>query len=162
MRYRATADKAPNSTRKAAAIGRRSLGEPMLQAGNEMMPANRARPKSIAEYIRRSPKKAQKKLREMRACIRAAAPGAKQSLKWGMPAFSYGRILLTFAVFEHHISFYPTPSAVRAFAKDLSRLVTASASIQCPLEEPLPLSLIGKITRFRVREYLEEDKRWRT
>lgn len=59
------------------------------------------------------------KLREMRACLRKAAPGARESLKWGVPAFSCQRILFTFAAFKHHIGFYPTPSAVKAFARDL-------------------------------------------
>ena len=126
------------------------------------MTSKKARPESITEYIDSAPKEAQKKLREMRACIHAAAPGAKESLKWGMPAFSYQRILVTFAAFKHHIGFYPTASAVKAFAKDLSRFVTADASIQFPLEKPLPLSLIRKITAFRVRESIEEDKKWRT
>ena len=126
------------------------------------MTSKTARPKSITVYINAAPKEARKRLREMRACIRAAAPGAKESLKWGMPAFSYKRILLTFAAFKHHIGFYPTPSAVKAFAKDLSEFVTADASIQFPLEKPLPLPLIRKITEFRVRESVEEDKKWRT
>jgi uncharacterized protein YdhG (YjbR/CyaY superfamily) len=126
------------------------------------MSPEKARPKSITEYINAAPKGARKKLREMRACIRASAPGAKESLKWGMPAFSHQRILVTFAAFQHHIGFYPTPSAVRAFAKDLSKFVTADASIQFPLEKPLPLALIRKITAFRVRESIEEDGRWRT
>jgi uncharacterized protein YdhG (YjbR/CyaY superfamily) len=78
-----------------------------------------------------------------------------------MPAFSYHRILVTFAAFKHHIGFYPTPSAVKAFAKDLSKFPTADASIQFPLEKPLPLTLIRKITEFRVRESTEEDKKWR-
>jgi uncharacterized protein YdhG (YjbR/CyaY superfamily) len=98
----------------------------------------------------------------MRACIRKAAPGAKESLKWGMPAFSYGRILVTFALHKSHIGFYPTPSAVSAFAKELSKFVTAKGSIQFPLEKPLPLPLIRKITEFRVRESLEHDGKWRT
>ena len=126
------------------------------------MTSRKARSENITEYINAAPRKSRKKLREMRACIRAAAPGAKESLKWGMPAFSYQRILVTFAAFQHHIGFYPTPSAVKAFAKDLSKFVTADASIQFPLEKPLPLSLIRKITRFRVRESIEEDKKWRT
>ncbi len=120
------------------------------------------RPKSIDEYIEAAPKETQKKLREMRACIRKAAPGAKESLKWGMPAFSYDRILVTFAAFKQHIGFYPTPSAVKAFAKEISNYKTASASIQFPLDKPLPLALIRKMTMFRVRESLEEDKKWRT
>jgi uncharacterized protein YdhG (YjbR/CyaY superfamily) len=126
------------------------------------MTPTKARPKSITEYIHAAPKEAQKKLREMRACIRAAAPGATEGLKWGMPAFSFDRILVTFAAFRHHISFCPTPSAVQAFAKELAKFKTASASIQFPLEKPLPLSLIRKITAFRVRESLKEDKKWRT
>jgi uncharacterized protein YdhG (YjbR/CyaY superfamily) len=126
------------------------------------MTPEKARPKSISEYINAAPKDARKKLREMRACIRAAAPGANESLKWGMPAFSYRRILVTFAAFKHHIGFYPTPSAVRAFADDLSKFATAKGSIQFPLENPLPLSLIRKITAFRVRESIEKDGKWRT
>jgi uncharacterized protein YdhG (YjbR/CyaY superfamily) len=126
------------------------------------MAPKKARPKSIAEYINAAPKEARKKLREMRVCIRKAAPGSKESLKWGMPAFSYRRILVTFAGFEHHIGFYPTPSAVTAFANDLSKFATAKGSIQFPLDKPLPLPLIRKITAFRVRESVEQDKKWRT
>jgi uncharacterized protein YdhG (YjbR/CyaY superfamily) len=126
------------------------------------MTPKKARPKSIAEYIHAAPKEARKKLREMRACIRKSAPEAKESLRWGMPAFSYRRILVTFAAFKHHIGFYPTPSAVRAFAKELSKFATATGSIQFPLDKPLPLPLIRKITAFRVRESIEQDKKWRT
>src|SRR5512145_2855065 len=92
------------------------------------MASKKARPKNITEYINAAPKEAQEKLREMLACIREAAPGAEESLKWGKPALSYRRILVMFAAFKHHIGFYPTPSAVRAFARDLSDLVTASSS----------------------------------
>ena len=119
-------------------------------------------PKSVAEYINAAPKGARQKLRELRACIRVSAPGATEGLKWGMPAFSYHRILVTFAAFKHHIGFYPTPSAVKAFAKDLTKFATAKGSIQFPLEKPLPLPLIRKITAFRVRESLAKDGKWRT
>ena len=122
----------------------------------------KTRPKTIDEYIQAAPKEAQKKLREMHACIRAAAPGAKEGLKWGMPAFSYRRILVTFAAFKNHIGFYPTSSAVTAFAKDLSKFSTARGSIQFPLVKPLPLSLVRKITAFRVKENVKQDKKWRT
>jgi uncharacterized protein YdhG (YjbR/CyaY superfamily) len=126
------------------------------------MTAKKARPKTVTEYINAAPKEARKKLREMRACIRTSAPGAEEGLKWGMPAFSYKRILVTFAAFKHHIGFYPTPSAVKAFARDLSKFATASGSIQFPLEKPLPLPLIRKVTAFRVRESIEKDGKWRT
>ena len=126
------------------------------------MACKKTRPANITEYINAAPKPAQKKLRELRACIRKAAPGAKEGLKWGMPAFSGGRILVTFAAFKQHIGFYPTPSVVRAFAKELSQYVTANTAIQFPLEKPLPLPLIRKITAFRLRESVEQDKKWKT
>jgi uncharacterized protein YdhG (YjbR/CyaY superfamily) len=126
------------------------------------MSPSTAKPRNISEYIHAAPKSVQKKLREMHKCIRAAAPGAKESLKWGMPAFSYTRILVTFKAFKNHIGFYPTPSAVTAFQNHLVKYKTASASIQFPLDQPLPLTLIGNITSFRVQESIREDKKWRT
>lgn len=126
------------------------------------MISKKAKPETIDEYIKTSHREAREKLRQIHACIRVAAPGATESLKWGMPAFSYKRILVTFAVFKHHIGFYPTPSAVKAFEKSLSKFKTAKGSIQFPLDKPLPLSLIRKITQFRVRESREADAKWKT
>jgi uncharacterized protein YdhG (YjbR/CyaY superfamily) len=123
---------------------------------------SKVKPENIEEYIQAAPVEARKKLRQMHACITQAAPGAKESLKWGMPAYSYERILVTFAVFRHHIGFYPTPSAVKAFAKSISKFKTAKGSIQFPLDQPLPLSLISKITTFRVRESLKGDIKWKS
>jgi uncharacterized protein YdhG (YjbR/CyaY superfamily) len=126
------------------------------------MITNKIRPQTISEYIEAAPKEAQNRLQEMRKCIGAAAPGAKEGIKWSMPAFSYRTILVMFAAFKKHIGFYPTPSATKAFAKDLSKFVTGPGSIQFPLDKPLPLSLIRKITKFRVKESVEQNKNWRT
>jgi uncharacterized protein YdhG (YjbR/CyaY superfamily) len=126
------------------------------------MATKNTKPKDIDEYINAAPKEAQQKLREMRSCISAAAPGATESLKWGMPAFSYRRILVTFAAHQSHIGFYPTPSAVNAFTKDLAKFVTAKGSIQFPLDKPLPRPLIKKITSFRVRESIDDDGKWKS
>jgi uncharacterized protein YdhG (YjbR/CyaY superfamily) len=125
------------------------------------MISKKTKPESIAEYIKAAPKESQAKLRQIHACIRDAAPGAAESLKWGMPAFSYKRILVTFAAFTHHIGFYPTPSAVKAFDKSLLKFKTAKGSIQFSLDKPLPLSLIRKITQYRVKESLEADAKWK-
>ena len=125
------------------------------------MTTKKEKPVTIEEYIDAAPEQTQARLRQMHACIRATAPGAKEGLKWGMPAYSFKRILVTFAAFRNHIGFYPTPSAVKAFAKNLSKYKTAKGSIQFPLDQPLPLSLISKITKFRVQESLKEDVKWK-
>ena len=126
------------------------------------MATRKPQPITISAYIDAAPKEARKKLREMRACVRKAAPGAKESIKWRMPAFSYRRILVMFAAFKHHIGFYPTRSAMSAFAKELSKFTMGRGSIQFPLEKPLPLALIRKITALRVRESLQKDRKWKT
>ncbi len=126
------------------------------------MISKKTKPQSIAEYIHAAPKETRKKLREMHACIRQAAPGAQESLKWKMPTYSYQRILVIFAVFKNHIGFFPTAAAMKAFEKNLAKFKTGKGSIQFPLEKPLPLSLIRKITRYRVRESLERDGKWKS
>ena len=124
--------------------------------------ATSKKPTTVAAYISAAPKAARVHLREMRALVAAAAPGAAQSLKWGMPAFSYERILVTFAAFRKHIGFFITPDAKRAFARELAGYKTASSSVQFPLDEPLPKALIRKITAYRVKESKTRDAKWRS
>ena len=122
----------------------------------------KGKPKTIDEYIEAAPEETQDKLRQLHECIRKAAPGAAEGLKWNMPAYSYEKIVVTFAVFKKHIGFYPMPSAIKTFAKDLSSYKTAEGSVQFPLDKKLPLPLISKIVKFRVKESLEGSIRWRS
>lgn len=126
------------------------------------MVSGKMKPKTIEEYIETAPADVQERLYKLHDCIRRAAPGADESLKWGMPAYSYQKILVTFAVFKNHIGFYPMPSAITAFAKDLSKYKTTAGSVQFPLDKALPLPLIRKIVLFRVRESKERTIKWRS
>ena len=121
-----------------------------------------SKPKTIEEYIEAAPKEVQEKLLQLHKTILKAAPGAIEALKWSMPAYSYQKILVTFAIFKHHIGFYPMPSAIKAFAKDLSKYKTATGSVQFPLDQKLPVSLISKMVKFRVKESREGIIKWRS
>ena len=120
----------------------------------------RIKSRTIEEYIQAAPDIAQKRLREMLACLRKTAPKAEESLKWGSPALSYKTILFIFAAYKNHISLYPTPAVVRAFANELDAYKTSSSTIQFPLDKPLPKELIGRIAEYRVRAVLEEGATW--
>lgn len=120
------------------------------------------KPKTIEEYIISCPDPARKRLSEMYDLIKSLVPDAAESLKWGMPAFSYKRILVTFAGFKHHVGFYPTPSVIEAFAKELKDYHSAKGSVQFPLDAPLPTSLIKKMVAYRVKESKDEDAKWRS
>jgi uncharacterized protein YdhG (YjbR/CyaY superfamily) len=126
------------------------------------MDTKKAKPKNIDDYIDVAPEPTQRKLHEMRACIRKAAPGADETVKYGMPAFCYQRILVIFGGFKHHIGFYPTGRAMKPFAKELSKFKRKPGSVQFPLDQPLPLALIRKIVAERVRNSIEKDGKWRT
>jgi len=120
------------------------------------------KPKNIEEYIYSAPSEVQEKLWELHERIRSAAPGATEALKWRMPAYSYQKILVTFAVFKKHIGFYPMPSAIKAFEKELTKYKTAEGSVQFPLDKSLPLPLIKKIVKFRVKESKDGINKWRS
>jgi uncharacterized protein YdhG (YjbR/CyaY superfamily) len=126
------------------------------------MPSQKLKPTGIEEYIDAAPPDLQKRLWKLHDCIRKNAPGATEGLKWGMPAYSYQKILVSFAVFKHHIGFYPMPSAITTFAKELSKYKTAEGSVQFPLDKPLPLPLITKMVKFRVKESKEGIIKWRS
>jgi uncharacterized protein YdhG (YjbR/CyaY superfamily) len=110
---------------------------------------------SIDEYIATFPEEIQKILQELRATIKANAPKAEEKISYQMPTFALKGNLVHFAAFKNHIGFYPTPSGIEAFKQELSRYESAKGSVQFPMDELLPLELIGKIVRFRVAENLK-------
>jgi uncharacterized protein YdhG (YjbR/CyaY superfamily) len=113
-------------------------------------------PKNIDEYIGRFPENIQEKLQKIRITIRTAAPDAIESISYQMPAFKLGGILVYFAAFSNHISFFPTSSGVRKFQKELKDFETSKGTIKFPLDKPIPYELISKITIFRVKENTEK------
>jgi uncharacterized protein YdhG (YjbR/CyaY superfamily) len=115
-------------------------------------------PRNIDDYIAGCPEHARDKLEEIRATIRKAAPGAEEKISYQMPAFDLNGILVYFAAQTRHIGFYPTSSGVTAFKDELGNYKSSTGAIQFPLDKPLPLGLIARIVKFRVRENAERIK----
>jgi uncharacterized protein YdhG (YjbR/CyaY superfamily) len=114
---------------------------------------------TIDEYIRNSPEGVREILENLRASIREAAPGAEEAIRYRMPTFRlHGRNLVHFAAFQHHIGFYPIPSGIEAFKKELSPYKQGKGSVQFPLVQPVPFELVKKIVRFRVAETEKNPK----
>ncbi len=117
-------------------------------------------PKTIDEYIAGFPKDIQSKLQALRTTIRQAAPEAEEALSYQMPTFKLaGKNLVHFAAFKNHIGFYPAPSGIEAFKKELSVYKTSKGAVQFPLDQPLPLKLITRIVKFRVKENLAKARK---
>ncbi len=113
---------------------------------------------SIDAYIAMFPADVQKKLQEIRAAIKAAAPQATEKISYKMPAFYLDGNLVYFAAFKNHIGFYPIPSGIEAFKEELSRYKTTKGAVQFPLDGPMPLDLVSRIVKFRAAENLKKAK----
>ena len=118
------------------------------------------KPKDIDEYIAGFPKETQKILEQIRATIKKAAPGAEETISYAIPAFTLkGRYLVYFAGYKNHISLYPAPRGNEAFKKELSVYKGGKGTVQFPLDKPMPLKLITKIVKFRIKKNLEEAEK---
>lgn len=116
-------------------------------------------PANIDAYIASFPKDVQVVLQQIRHTVRAAAPQAQEAIKYAMPAFLQDGHLVLFAAFTNHIGFYPAPTGEQAFEKDLSKYKTGKGSVQFPLDQPMPLDLIRKIVKYRIKKNAEAAKK---
>ena len=117
-----------------------------------------AKPKNIDEYIAGFPENVQHFLQQIRETIQKAAPKAEEAISYAMPTFKLNGNLIHFAAYKNHIGLYPAPQGIEAFKKELSVYKGAKGSVQFPLDKPMPLALIAKIVKFRVRQSLGQIK----
>ena len=110
------------------------------------------------KYIAGFPKETQEALQQVRTTIKKAAPDAEEVISYKMPAYKYHGILVYFAGYKNHIGLYPTASGIKNFQKELSVFKNAKGSVQFPLDKKLPLALIAKIVKLRVKENLQRQK----
>lgn len=119
----------------------------------------RAKPNDVKEYIAMFPKEAQTILKQIQSAIKKAAPGAKQKISYGIPAFTLNdRNLIYFAGFKNHTSIYPAPRGHEKFKEELSKYKGGKGTLQFPMDEPLPLGLITRIVKFKIKESNEREK----
>jgi uncharacterized protein YdhG (YjbR/CyaY superfamily) len=120
------------------------------------MPTHKKEFQTIDEYIETFTKDVQSILEEIRQTIRKAAPGAVEAISYQIPTFKLNDInLVHFAAFKNHIGFYPTPSGIKAFKRELTQYKGAKGSVQFPLSKPIPYDLLEKIVIFQAKEILK-------
>lgn len=108
--------------------------------------------RTIDEYIDSCPGNVQPKLRQLRSLIRRIAPEAGERISYRMPTFHLNGNLVHFAAHAKHIGFYPAPSGIENFQKELAKYKSSKGAVQFPLDGPLPVATIERIVRFRVKE----------
>ena len=111
---------------------------------------------SIDEYIDTFPTEVQEILKKIRLVIKEAAPDAEEKISYRLPTFAQGGNLVHFAAHKNHIGFYPTPSGIKGFKRELAAYKGAKGTVKFPINKPMPYQLIGEIVRFRVAENLKK------
>ena len=114
-------------------------------------------PKDVDQYITGFPESTQKLLNQLRLMILKAAPGAEEVISYQMPAYKFHVMLVYFAGYDRHIGFYPTPSGMEKFKKELSVYKMAKGSVKFPTDKALPLELITRMVTFRTKENVEKE-----
>jgi uncharacterized protein YdhG (YjbR/CyaY superfamily) len=113
----------------------------------------RTPPKSIDDYLAALPEDARAALENLRKTIKAAAPKATEVISYQIPAFKHHGLLVSFAAFKNHCSFYPmSPDVMRAHAADLKGYDISKGTIHFPADRPLPATLVRKLVKARIVE----------
>lgn len=115
----------------------------------------------INAYLRAQPPAARKALKQVRATVRAAVPGAADAFSYRMPAFRLdGRILIYYAAFTRHFSIFPVgPRLIQSLGKAAEKYETSNkGTIRFPLDAPVPVALIKKIAKARIGELRQRRK----
>jgi len=116
-------------------------------------------PKDIDNYLALQPENVRIVLEKMRRIIKMAAPGAEELISYGMPAYRYHGMLVYFAGFKNHYSLFPgNASMIAEMAEELKEYKTSKGTIQFALDKPMPVTLIKKIVKARMKENLDKQK----
>lgn len=107
-------------------------------------------PSTVNEYLEALPADVHTLLAGIRKTIRTTAPKAEEVISYGIPGYKYHGMLVFFAAFKNHCSFFPGSSMLEQFGKEAEKYKTSKGTLQFTVEDPLPLSLVKKIVKERM------------
>lgn len=115
---------------------------------------------SVDQYLATKPEDVQAILQRVRSTIRKAVPGAEEVISYQIPAYKVqGDTVLFFAGWKQHFSLYPASDAlVEKFGDELAAYKVSKGTIRIPLDQPVPITLIGRIAKFRAQEVAAQAK----
>lgn len=109
--------------------------------------------KTVDQYLLRVPEPARSTLNKVRATIRSVVPKeTEEVISYGIPAFKNKKVLVWYAVFADHCSFFPTAAVIAKFKDELKGYKISKGTIQFPVGKPLPATLLKKMVKARLSE----------
>jgi len=108
--------------------------------------------KTVDDYLNTLPEDVRFVLDKLRRTIKSMAPEAEEVISYGMPGYKYHGMLVYFAAFKNHCSFFPGSSQIIKMYDELKEYNTSKGTIQFTIDKPLPVSLVKKIVKARMRQ----------
>lgn len=111
------------------------------------------KPKTVDAYLKAVPKDARVMLEQMRAIVLKTVPQAEEKISYGMPMYKYMGALVGFAAWKNHVALYSWNNTfVEAHKTELKKYTISKGTIQFPIGEKLPATLIKKFIILRRQE----------
>jgi len=131
------------------------------KTGRRSPAKRRSAPKTVDEYLAAVPEPARGTLNKLRAAIRSALPAeATETLSYRIPAFRHHGVLVWYAAFSKHCSFFPTAAVIEAFKNDLKGYSLSKGTIQFPTDKPLPAALVRRMVKARLVQNESKKRRY--
>jgi uncharacterized protein YdhG (YjbR/CyaY superfamily) len=109
-------------------------------------------PRDAEDYLARIPAIQRKALEQLRRTIKSIVPDAVEVISYQIPTFKLnGRMLVSYAAFNEHCSFFPGAGPVAAHEDELKSFVTSKGTVRFTPEKPLPVALVKKLVRTRIK-----------
>ena len=106
----------------------------------------------VDDYLARLPEDSRLALEKLRSTIKSVVPDSVEVISYQIPTFKYqGRMLVSYAAFSEHCSFFPGAGPIDAHQNELKSYQTSKGTIRFTPSQPLPKSLIKKLVKTRIR-----------
>jgi len=113
----------------------------------------RVKPESADDYLAALPDDKRAALARLRKLIQAAAPQAAEPISYQIPVYKYHGMLVGFAAFKNHCSFFVmSTSVMKAYAEELEKYDGAETTVHFAADKPLPAALVKKLVKARILE----------
>lgn len=109
-------------------------------------------PATVDEYMAELPEKEREVLSDLRKTIKATAPKAEEAISYGIPGYKYHGMLVYFAAFKKHLSFFPGSSTIDQFGDEVKKYKTSKGTLQFTVDKPISTSLVKKIVKARMKQ----------
>lgn len=93
-------------------------------------------------------------LQQLRKLIRSVAPQAEEVISYGIPAFRQDGILVHFAAFKGHCSFFAGhTTTLPKFAREVKPFLSGKTTLRFTPDRPIPTGLVRRLVRERMRTH---------